>query len=127
MYTRRAITAATTALTTDGTRKDCHFWSVDVVSIWTRYISSGESGSTKGFKIFGTLVKGGMGPEVEEFGVELPDEAGVDAGVLRREDFVIVLYMVDQLGKLQLLSELSWFSLPGLLCALTLLSRRVRS
>lgn len=90
VYTRRAITAATTALTIDGTRKVCHFRSVEVVSMWMRYTSSGESGSTKGWRIFGTLVKGGMGPEDDELGVDEPDEAGVDAGVLRREDFVMV-------------------------------------
>ena len=86
-YRRRAITAATTTLTTVGTVKVCHFSSVAEVSIWTRYTSSGESGSRKDLRIEGALVKGGIGPEEMELGVEAPDEAGVDAGVLRRDDF----------------------------------------
>lgn len=86
--------------------------------MWTRYTSSGERGSTKGWRIFGTLVKGGMGPVDEELGVETPDEAGVDAGVLRREDFVMVCYSVDTFGLLEVVRENSWFSLPGLHCAL---------
>lgn len=94
--------------------------------MWTRYTSSGESGSTKGWRIFGTLVKGGMGPVDDELGVEVPDEAGVDAGVLRREDFVMMLFFVDKLALLYSGREMSWFSLPGLPCALALLSPRVR-
>lgn len=40
-------------------------------------------------RIEGALVKGGIGPEDTELGVEAPDEAGVDAGVLRRDDFAM--------------------------------------
>jgi hypothetical protein len=70
--------------------KVCHFRSVAVVSMWTRYTSSGESGSRKGLRIAGALMNGGMGPVDVELGVEAPDEAGVDAGVLRRDDFPMV-------------------------------------
>ena len=59
--------------------------------MWTRYTSSGESGSTNGCKDCGTLVNGGIGPEDAEFGVEAPDDDGV---VLprpeRRDDFAMV-------------------------------------
>jgi hypothetical protein len=34
-------------------------------------------------------VNGGMGPEETELGVEAPDEAGVDEGVFRRDDFAM--------------------------------------
>jgi hypothetical protein len=94
-YTRRAITAATTTLTTVGTKKVCHFSSVAEVSMWTRYTSSGESGSRKGLRMEGVLVKGGIGPDETELGVEAPDEAGVDAGVLRRDDFVMAGVNLD--------------------------------
>jgi hypothetical protein len=69
--------------------KVCHFRSVPEVSMWTRYTSSGTSGSRKGLRIEGALVNGGMGPEETELGVEAPDEAGVDAGVFRRDDFAM--------------------------------------
>ena len=37
-------------------------------------------------------MNGGIGPtEDAELGVDAPDEPGVDAGVFRREDFVILL------------------------------------
>jgi hypothetical protein len=69
--------------------KVCHFRSVPVVSMWSRYTSSGMSGSRKGLRIEGALVNGGMGPEETELGVEAPDEAGVDEGVFRRDDFAM--------------------------------------
>ena len=42
----------------------------------------------------GTLVKGGIGPEDAELGVDVPDEAGVDAGVFLRADFFAMVIMV---------------------------------
>lgn len=89
-YTRKAITAATTTFTTDGTRNVCHFKSVAVVSICVRYTSSVDSTSTKGLRIVGILVKGGMGPEDAELGVDAPDEPGDEAGVFRREALPIL-------------------------------------
>lgn len=69
-----------------------------MVSMWTRYTSSGESGSIKGLRIAGALVNGGIGPVDVELGVEAPDEAGVDARVLRRDDFPMVALIVAGCG-----------------------------
>ena len=42
------------------------------------------------FKASGTLVKGGIGPEDAELGVEAPDDVGVLPRPERRDDFAIV-------------------------------------
>lgn len=45
----------------------------------------------------GALVNGGMGPEETELGVEAPDEAGVDEGVFRRDDFAMAgVFLTDR-------------------------------
>lgn len=96
-YTRKAITAATTTFTTDGTRNVCHFRSVAVVSICIRYTSSVDNFSTKGFRIVGIFENGGIGPEFAEFGVDAPDEPGDEAGVFRREALPILSIYNDLL------------------------------
>lgn len=42
-------------------------------------------------------MNGGMGPEETELGVEAPDEAGVDEGVFRRDDFAMTgVFLTDR-------------------------------
>lgn len=55
----------------------------------------------------GTLMKGGIGPEDAELGVDVPDEAGVDAGVFLRADFFAIVIMWCPLGSWELSSK-SW-------------------
>lgn len=101
MYTRKPITAATTRLRMRGTVKVCRFSSSAVISIWTRYTSSGESGSTNVFKASGTFVNGGIGPEDAELGVEAPDDVGVLPRPERRDDFAMVgdgMYVFPQIA-----------------------------
>lgn len=90
MYTRRAMTAPTIALTMRGTVKVCRFSSSAVLSIWTRYTSFGDNGSTNDFKASGIFMNGGMGPEDAELGVEAPDDAGVLPRPDLREDFAMM-------------------------------------
>ena len=69
--------------------KVCRFNSSAVISIWSKYTSSGDSGSTNVRKASGTFMNGGIGPDDADVGVEVPDEAGV----LRpdsREDLAMV-------------------------------------
>ena len=87
MYTRRPSMAVTIRLTIRGTVKLCRFSSSAVMSMCTRYTSSGESCSTNGCKVSGTLVNGGIGPE--ELGVDAPDEVGVLPRPERRDDFAM--------------------------------------
>jgi hypothetical protein len=84
-----------------GTVKVCRFSSSAVMSMWTRYTSSGESGSTNDFKASGTLVNGGIGPEDTELGVEAPDDVGVLPRPERRDDFAMVgvdIYVFPQVA-----------------------------
>lgn len=68
-----------------------------------------------------------MGPDDDELGVEAPDEAGVDAGVLRREDFVMMLCIVDKFGLFRLFAKSRGSLCQGCSAPWLPLSRRVRS
>lgn len=62
----------------------------------------------------GALVKGGIGPDDVELGVEAPDEPGDDAGVFRRDDFAILYVCYPVQGGLQYIGIVS--GNRGLLC-----------
>lgn len=53
----------------------------------------------------GALMKGGIGPEDAELGVDVPDEAGVDTGVFLRADFFAMVYIWYFRGSQELFSD----------------------
>lgn len=61
--------------------------------MWTRYTSSGERRSTNDFRVDGTLMNGGIGPDEVELGVDEPEEAGVFSLVEPGADFVMLLFV----------------------------------
>lgn len=92
------MTKTMTILKMTGTWKACVLRDLELLSMWMRYTSRGESGSRNGSSAAGALAKGGMGPVLErELGVDDPDgelDAVADETTFwpRLADFAIVCY-----------------------------------